>query len=82
MAALDAAFGKMIEEQAEAAKANQLPPLDVLPPMVVRAGYRAQRQSQDLTAPKDVTAQDLTPTEHVRMQAACSVMSTVRSRKR
>ncbi|MBS0334600.1 MAG: alpha/beta hydrolase [Proteobacteria bacterium] len=65
MAALDAAFGKMIEEQAQAAKANPLPPLDALPPEMVRAGYRMQRQSQDLDAPKDVATRDLTVAEGI-----------------
>ncbi|HEY3951027.1 alpha/beta hydrolase [Phenylobacterium sp.] len=60
MAALDAAFASMIAEQEAAAKANPLPPLDVLPPEMVRVGYRTQRQGQDQTAPKDVTAKDLT----------------------
>lgn len=59
MAAMDTAFARMIEAQEAAAKANPLPPLDVLPPDVVRAGYRAQRQAQDTGAPKDVETQDL-----------------------
>lgn len=36
-----------------------LPPLDQLPAEMVRAGYRAQRMQSDLSAPKDVAAQDL-----------------------
>ena len=60
MSVLDADFAAMIAEQEAAAKANPLPPLDVLPPEMVRAGYRTQRQSQDQTAPKDVAAKDLT----------------------
>lgn len=59
MAALDAEFAVMIAEQEAAAKANPLPPLDVLPPTVVRVGYRTQRQAQDVGAPKDVEARDL-----------------------
>ncbi|MBS0362231.1 MAG: alpha/beta hydrolase [Proteobacteria bacterium] len=56
---LDAEFAVMIAEQEAAAKANPLPPLDDLPPEMVRAGYRMQRQAQDQTAPKDVETQDL-----------------------
>ena len=59
MPAIDAAFAAMIEEQAEAAKAQPLPPLDQLPPEMVRAGYRAQRQAQDQNAPRDVAVRDL-----------------------
>lgn len=60
MPAIDAAFAAMIEEQAEAAKAQPLPPLDQLPPDMVRAGYRMQRQAQDQNAPKDVAVRDFT----------------------
>jgi acetyl esterase len=56
---LDADFAAMIEQQAEAARAQPLPPLDQLPPEMVRAGYRMQRQAQDQNAPKDVEARDL-----------------------
>jgi acetyl esterase len=59
MPAIDAAFAAMIEEQAEAAKAQPLPPLDQLPPEMVRAGYRLQRQAQDQNAPRDVEVRDL-----------------------
>src|SRR5581483_11606017 len=59
MPTLDAAFAAMVAEQEAAAKANPLPPLDVLPPEMVRAGYRMQRQAQDQTAPKDVETKDL-----------------------
>jgi acetyl esterase len=59
MPAIDAEFAAMIEQQAEAARARLLPPLDHLPPDMVRAGYRAQRQAQDQNAPKDVETHDL-----------------------
>ncbi len=36
-----------------------MPPLDVLPAEMVRAGYRMQRMAQDQTAPKDVTVREL-----------------------
>ena len=60
MAALDAEFAVMIAEQEAAAKASPMPPLDALPPEMVRAGYRMQRQAQDPGAPKDVASRDLT----------------------
>ncbi|MDB5426455.1 MAG: esterase/lipase [Phenylobacterium sp.] len=56
---IDADFAAMIEQQAEAARAQPLPPLDQLPPEMVRAGYRAQRQAQDQNAPKDVETREL-----------------------
>jgi len=36
-----------------------LPPLDLLPAEMVRAGYKAQRTQADLSAPKDVETRDL-----------------------
>jgi acetyl esterase len=36
-----------------------MPPLDLLPADMVRAGYRMQRTAQDTKAPKDVDARDL-----------------------
>jgi acetyl esterase len=56
---LDPDFAAMLDAQAEAAKAQPMPPLDALPPEMVRAGYRMQRQAQDQNAPKDVEARDL-----------------------
>ena len=58
-AAIDAHFAAMIDAQAEAAKAQPMPPLDALPPEMVRAGYRMQRQGQDQNAPKDEETRDL-----------------------
>ncbi|HEV2532095.1 alpha/beta hydrolase [Phenylobacterium sp.] len=58
MPAIDPAFQTLIDAQAKEAAANPLPPLDQLPPDMVRAGYRAQRQSQDQNAPKDVDVGD------------------------
>lgn len=58
MSVMDADFAAMLEMQAEAAKAA--PPLDAIPPEMVRAGYRMQRQAQNLNAPKDVETRDLT----------------------
>jgi len=59
MSVLDADFAAMVEEQAAAARAQPMPPLDKIPPEMVRAGYRAQRQAQDQKAPKDVEVRDL-----------------------
>jgi acetyl esterase len=57
---LDPRFATMLDEQKKLAEANPLPPLDQLPPDMVRAGYRMQRQSQDQNAPKDVETRDFT----------------------
>ncbi|MDP3591531.1 alpha/beta hydrolase, partial [Phenylobacterium sp.] len=51
---------KAMIDQAEAAAAGQpAPPLDAIPPEMIRAGYRMQRAAQNLNAPKDVEARDL-----------------------
>ncbi|MDO9246541.1 MAG: alpha/beta hydrolase, partial [Phenylobacterium sp.] len=51
---------KAMLDAAEAATAGQAaPPLDAIPPEMIRAGYRMQRQAQNLNAPKDVTASDI-----------------------
>src|SRR5882724_1322231 len=60
MSDLDPAFQALVEAQAKAAAEQPLPPLDQLPPEMVRAGYRLQRQGQDQDAPKDVAARDFT----------------------
>ena len=56
---LDPAFAAMIAEQAKALEGQPQPDLDALPPEMIRAGYRMQRQAQDTAAPKDVAARDL-----------------------
>jgi acetyl esterase len=58
MSALDPAFQALVDAQAKAAAEQPLPPLDQLPPDMVRAGYVMQRQSQDQNAPKDVETRD------------------------
>jgi acetyl esterase len=58
MSALDPAFQALVEAQAKQAAEQPLPPLDQLPPDMVRAGYVMQRQSQDQNAPKDVASGD------------------------
>lgn len=58
MSDLDPAFQALVESQAKAAAEQPLPPLDQLPPEMVRAGYRLQRQGQDQNAPKDVAVRD------------------------
>jgi acetyl esterase len=55
---LDPNFAAVIEEQKKLAEANPLPPIDQLPPDLVRAGYVAQRTAQNLNAPKDVETRD------------------------
>ena len=60
MPAIDPDFQTLLEAQAKEAAANPLPPVDQLPPEIVRAGYRMQRQSQDQNAPKDVDVRDFT----------------------
>ncbi|MDO8913360.1 MAG: alpha/beta hydrolase [Phenylobacterium sp.] len=51
---------KAMLDAAEAASAGQAaPPLNAIPPEMIRAGYRMQRQAQNLNAPKDVTASDI-----------------------
>lgn len=58
MSEIDPHFRSHLEAQAKQAADNPLPPIDQLPPEMVRAGYRAQRQSQDQNAPKDVEVRD------------------------
>jgi len=58
MSAIDPNFQTLLEAQAEQAAANPLPPIEELPPEMVRAGYRMQRQSQDQNAPKDLDVRD------------------------
>ncbi|MDB5449725.1 MAG: esterase/lipase [Phenylobacterium sp.] len=60
MSAIDPDFETMLEMQAKAMEGQAQPPLDALPPEMVRAGYRMQRQTQDQNAPKDVETRDLT----------------------
>jgi acetyl esterase len=56
---LDPHFHAMLEEEAKAAPAN-MPPVHELPIDMVRAGYRAQRVSQNVkTSPAEVAARDL-----------------------
>ena len=55
---IDPHFRSHLEAQAKAAAETPLPPIDELPPEMVRAGYRAQRQSQDQNAPRDVDIRD------------------------
>jgi acetyl esterase len=56
---IDPHFQAMIEAQAKLLAQQPPPPLDVIPPDMVRAGYRMQRQDQDRQAPKDVKTRDL-----------------------
>lgn len=56
---MDPHFKAMIEAQAAAQAGQETPPLDAIPPEMIRAGYRMQRQAQNQTAPKDVEVRDL-----------------------
>ena len=56
---MDPHFKAMIEAQAAAQAGQEAPPLDAIPPEMIRAGYRMQRQAQNQGAPKDVEARDL-----------------------
>ena len=59
MPAIDPDFQIMIDALAKAAEGQPQPSLDDLPPDMIRAGYRMQRQGQDQNAPKDVEVRDL-----------------------
>ena len=54
---LDPHFKAMIE--ATAAQAGEAPPLDAIPPAMIRAGYQMQRKATDQNPPQDVVAKDL-----------------------
>jgi acetyl esterase len=56
---MDPHIKAMIDEAAAAAEGQATPPLDAIPPEMIRAGYRMQRTAQNLTAPKDVEVRDL-----------------------
>ena len=56
---MDPHIKAMIDEAEAAAAGQPAPPLDAIPPEMIRAGYRMQRQAQNLNAPKDVTATDI-----------------------
>jgi acetyl esterase len=58
MAVIDPDFGAFLEAQAAGLKASPMPPVDQLPPDMLRMGYRMQRQSQDTNAPKDLDVRD------------------------
>ena len=59
MSELDSHFKTHLDAAAAEAAKNPPPPLDQLPPELVRAGYRAQRQAQDQNAPREVDIRDL-----------------------
>ena len=56
---LDPHFKAMLDAQAAAAAGQEAPPVGAIPPPMLRAGYRMQRQAADQNAPKDVVARDL-----------------------
>ena len=56
---LDPHFAAMLEAEAKAAPPDK-PPLDALPPEMIRAGYRAQRLAQNAnSSPAEVRTRDL-----------------------
>ena len=55
---MDPNFKAMLDAQAAAAPA-QSPPIDALPPAMLRAGYQMQRKAQNTTVPQDVVVRDL-----------------------
>ncbi|MBP7648283.1 MAG: alpha/beta hydrolase [Phenylobacterium sp.] len=56
---MDVAIRDMLDRQAVAAASQPRPVAGTIPPEQMRAGYRAQRQGVNLSAPKDVRAFDL-----------------------
>ena len=56
---MDPHFKAMVEAAAAAAQGAESPPLDAIPPAMVRAGYQMQRKAQDQNAPQDVVARNL-----------------------
>jgi len=60
MSEIDPEFGMLLREAAEQAKANPMPPVDQLPPEMVRAGYQMQRKAQDQNAPREMDVRDFT----------------------
>ena len=54
---LDPHFKAMLDELAKI----EMPPLAVLPPAMVREGYRATRVGLDAGAPRDLDVRDLSP---------------------
>jgi acetyl esterase len=60
MPEIDPRFLALLEAQAKQLAEQPMPPIDQLPPEMVREGYRLQRQAQDQNAPKDVDVRDFT----------------------
>jgi len=57
---MDPHFKAMIDAAAKAAEGQPAPPpIDVIPPEMVRAGYRMQRVAQNQNAPQDLEVRDL-----------------------
>ena len=54
---LDPNFKAMIDAAAE--QAANAPPLDAVPPAMIRMGYQMQRKATDQNPPQDVVAKDL-----------------------
>ena len=56
---IDPQIAALLELQAKALAAQPMPPLDAIPPAMMRAGYKMQRRALDLHPPSDVDARDL-----------------------
>jgi acetyl esterase len=56
---IDPQIAALLDAQAKALAAQPMPPLDQIPPAMMRFGYRMQRQAIDQAAPKDVEARDV-----------------------
>lgn len=56
---MDPNLKAMLEQMAAQAAGQEMPPLALIPPAMVRADYQAQRVATNQGAPKDVAARDL-----------------------
>ncbi len=56
---MDPHLQAMVDAQAKAAEGQPPPPLDALPPEMVRVGYRMQRKASDQNPPQAVDVRDL-----------------------
>jgi acetyl esterase len=56
---MDPHIKTMLDGLAAASAGQEAPPLDAIPPAMIRAGYQMQRKAQNLNAPKDVDTRDL-----------------------
>ncbi|WP_374572828.1 alpha/beta hydrolase [Phenylobacterium sp.] len=57
---MDPHIKAMLEEQAARTAGQQMPPLDMIPPEMIRANYQTERKAVNQGAPKDVATKDIT----------------------